>query len=89
LKTETRNGLRLKFKIILIVYGLFDKTFEVYKTVHEKVPVPDPKVMGAALKQLAATVPQAGQLKIEDFIDRSLVSELENEGFIATIYEGR
>jgi hypothetical protein len=66
-----------------------DKTFEVYKSVHERVPIPDPNVMGAALKQLAATVPQAGQLKIDDFIDRSLVSELESEGFIAKIYEGR
>jgi hypothetical protein len=42
----------------------------------------------AALKQLASTVPQAGQLKIEDSIDRSLVSELESEGFIAKIYGG-
>jgi NitT/TauT family transport system substrate-binding protein len=69
--------------------SILDKTFEVYKSVHERVPVPDPKVMGAALKQLAATIPQAGQLKIEDFIDRSLISELESEGFISKIYEGR
>ena len=39
--------------------------------------------MGVALKQLAASVPQAGQVKIEDFLDRSLVSELEREGFIS------
>jgi len=39
--------------------SILDKTFEVYKSVHEKVPAPDPKVMGVALKQLAATVPQA------------------------------
>jgi ABC-type nitrate/sulfonate/bicarbonate transport system substrate-binding protein len=69
--------------------SILDKTFEVYKAVHEKVPVPDPKVLGAALKQVAATVPQAGQLKIEDFIDRSLISELESEGFISKTYDGR
>ncbi len=69
--------------------SILDKTFEVYKSVHERVPIPDPKVMDAALKQLAATVPQAGQLKIEEFIDRSPVSELESEGFISKIYEGR
>jgi NitT/TauT family transport system substrate-binding protein len=69
--------------------SILDKTFEVYKSVHERVPSPDPKVMGVALKQLSATVPQAGQLKIEDFIDRSLISELENEGFISKIYDGR
>jgi ABC-type nitrate/sulfonate/bicarbonate transport system substrate-binding protein len=68
---------------------ILDKTFEVYKPVHERVPSPDPKVMGVALKQLSATVPQAGQLKVEDFIDRSLISELENEGFIGKVYEGR
>jgi NitT/TauT family transport system substrate-binding protein len=50
--------------------SILDKTFEVYKSVHERVPSPDPKVMGVALKQLAASVPQAAQLKIEDFIHR-------------------
>jgi hypothetical protein len=45
--------------------------------------------MGVALKQLTATMPAAGQLKIEDFLDRSLVSELEREGFISKIYGGR
>ena len=69
--------------------SILDKTFEVYKSVHERVPSPDPKVMGVALKQLTASVPQAAQLKIEDFIDRSLISELENEGFISKIYDGR
>lgn len=69
--------------------AILDKTFELYRSVHERVPVPDPQVMGVALKQLAASVPQAGQLKIEDFLDRSLVSELEREGFISKVYEGR
>ena len=68
---------------------VLEKIFDVYKTVHEKVPMPDPKLMGVALKQLAATVPHPSQLKVEDFIDRSLVAELESEGFIAKIYDGR
>ena len=36
--------------------------------------------MGVALTQLAATVPQTNQLKVEDFTDRSLLAELESEG---------
>ena len=36
---------------------ILDKTFEVYKPIHERVPSPDAKVLGAALKQLSATVP--------------------------------
>jgi hypothetical protein len=45
--------------------------------------------MGIALKQLSATVPQASQLKADDFIDRSLIGELESEGFIAKLYAPR
>jgi ABC-type nitrate/sulfonate/bicarbonate transport system substrate-binding protein len=69
--------------------AILNKTFEVYRSVHERVPVPDPQIMGVALKQLTATMPAAGQLKIEDFLDRRLVSELEREGFISKIYGGR
>ena len=77
------------FELLANFFYFVHKTFEVYKSVHERVPSPDPKVMGVALKQLAASVPQAAQLKIDDFIDRSLISELESEGFISKVYEGR
>jgi NitT/TauT family transport system substrate-binding protein len=69
--------------------AVLDKVFDIYKDVHERVPAPDPKLMGVALKQLAATVPQSHQLKVEDFTDRSLIAELEAEGFIAKVYDGR
>ncbi len=69
--------------------SVLDKIFEVYKNVHERLPTPDPKLMGVALKQLTATVPQTNQLKIEDFTDPSLIAELENEGFITKVYDGR
>ena len=69
--------------------AILDKTFEVYAPTHERVPAPDPKVMAVAVKQLAATVPQAAHLKVDDFIDRALIVELEQEGFISRIYEGR
>ena len=69
--------------------AILDKTFEVYRSVHERVPSPDPQVLGVALKQLSVTVPEAAHLKIEDFIDRTLISELESEGYISKIYEGR
>lgn len=68
---------------------ILERLFEIYKDVSERVPAPDAKVMGVALKQLSATVPQAGQLKAEDFIDRSLIGELEAEGFVARLYGGK
>jgi NitT/TauT family transport system substrate-binding protein len=69
--------------------SILERTFEVYRAVHERVPSPDPKVMSVALKQLSATIPQSGQLKVENFVDGSLISELDSEGFIAKVYEGR
>ena len=45
--------------------------------------------MRVALKQLGATVPQASHLKVEDFTDRSLIAELESEGFIAKVYDAQ
>jgi hypothetical protein len=45
--------------------------------------------MAVALQQLAATIPQTNQLKVEDFTDQSLIAELESEGFIAKVYDGR
>jgi ABC-type nitrate/sulfonate/bicarbonate transport system substrate-binding protein len=69
--------------------AVLDKIFEVYQTVHEKTPTPDPKLMGVALKQLTATVPQSSQVRVEDFTDGSLIAELESEGFIAKVYDGR
>ena len=65
---------------------ILGRTFEVYKNAHEKVPYPDAKVMGVALKQLSSTIPQAAQVKPEDFVDRTLIAELETEGFISKLY---
>ena len=67
--------------------SVLQRIFEVYKSVHEKVPSPDPKLMSVALKQLATSVPQTNFLKVEDFTDPSLIHELESEGFITKVYE--
>ena len=69
--------------------SVLETIFEVYKSVHERIPTPDPKLMGVALKQLATSVPQTNSLKIEDFTDQSLLNELESEAFIVKVYENR
>lgn len=69
--------------------SVLETIFEVYKSVHERVPTPDPKLMAVALKQLAVSVPQTNPLRIEDFTDQSLIQELESEGFITKVYENR
>jgi NitT/TauT family transport system substrate-binding protein len=89
-KTDKENTISVMQKFLKTSdRSVLDKIFEIYKTVHERVPTPDPKLMAVALKQLAATIPQTNQLKVEDFTDQSLIAELESEGFIAKVYDGR
>jgi ABC-type nitrate/sulfonate/bicarbonate transport system substrate-binding protein len=89
-KTDKEFTIRVMQKFLKTSdRAILDKTFEVYAPTHERVPAPDPKVMALAIKQLTASVPQAAHLKADDFIDRSLIIELEQEGFISRIYEGR
>jgi hypothetical protein len=38
--------------------SVLERIFEIYKSVHERVPTPDANLMAVALKQLAASVPQ-------------------------------
>ena len=89
-KTDKENTISVMQKFLKTSdRSVLDKIFEIYKTVHERVPTPDPKLMAVALKQLAATIPQTNQLKVEDFTDQSLIAELESEGFITKVYDGR
>lgn len=66
---------------------ILNKTFDLYKDTLERNPSPDPNTIGFALKQLSATLPQANKLMPENFIDGSIVAELEAEGFIKKLYE--
>jgi hypothetical protein len=51
--------------------SVLERIFEIYKSVHERVPTPDAKLMAVALKQLAASVQQKNPLNVEDFTDCS------------------
>lgn len=62
-----------------------------YESLVKKVflPAPYPTVAAArnVLDQMAATLPKARQARIDDLIDRSLIAELEESGFIQQLYQ--
>jgi ABC-type nitrate/sulfonate/bicarbonate transport system substrate-binding protein len=52
----------------------------------EKVPLVKPKAFQVTLEQIALKNPKAKQARPEDFFDNSLVQELVNEGFFASLW---
>jgi NitT/TauT family transport system substrate-binding protein len=65
---------------------ILDKSYEQYKPVFETVPYPERKGIAFALTRLAETSPETAKLKPEDFMDGSIIAELESEGFFKSLY---
>lgn len=75
-----KKYLRIEDKEIL------DKNYEFYKPVFESIPYPERKGVAFEMTRLGATSPEAAKLKMDDFLDSSLISELVNEGFFKNLY---
>ena len=65
------------------------KSWEIYQPAYKKIPYGDERAVRFALAQMAKEMPEAGRHKAEDFIDNSLLAELEKSGAIDQIYSGR
>lgn len=62
------------------------KSYEPYRPVFERVPIAKREGFAFALDRLAKDIPEAGKMNPDNFIDNSILMELEKEGFIATVY---
>lgn len=65
---------------------ILERTYDIYKDVHETAPHPHPAGVAFALKRLAETFPQAAKLGAEDLLANEVMAELESEGFIRALY---
>jgi len=65
---------------------ILEKSYEIYRPVYKSVPYGDRRAVKFALDQMGKEVPEAAKLNADDFIDNSILSELEKSGFIAQIY---
>jgi NitT/TauT family transport system substrate-binding protein len=66
--------------------GMLDGSLQYAYDFVEKVPLVKPKAFQVTLEQSALKNPKAKQAKPEDFFDNSLVQELINEGFFASLW---
>ena len=63
-----------------------EATYDDYVPYVKKIPTPSPGSVKTVLEQLAATDPKAKSARPQEFIDGSVVSELEQQGFFKQIW---
>ncbi len=62
------------------------KSYEPYPLIFERIPIAKSEGFAFALERLGKDIPEAGKMNPDNFIDNSILLELEKEGFIRDIY---
>ena len=87
-KTDKDQSLRVLAKYLKIQdREVLEKSHEIYRPVYKKIPYGDRRAVKFALEQMTKEIPEAAKLNADDFIDNSVLSELEKTGFIDQLYE--
>jgi NitT/TauT family transport system substrate-binding protein len=63
-----------------------ESTYDDYAPYVKKIPIPAAASIKTVLEQLSATDPKARTARAQDFIDSSIIGELEREGFFNQIW---
>ena len=87
-KTDKDQSLKVLAKYLKVQdREVLEKSYEIYRPVYKKIPYGDRRAVKFALEQMAKEIPESAKLNADDFIDNSILSELEKSGFIDQIYE--
>jgi NitT/TauT family transport system substrate-binding protein len=65
---------------------ILEETYRVFSALYEKTPYPALEGIQPILDEIATQVPKAKTYKPENFVDTSIVRQLEQNGFIAGVY---
>jgi NitT/TauT family transport system substrate-binding protein len=65
---------------------ILEETYRVFSALYEKTPYPALEGIQPILDEIAMQVPKAKTYKPENFVDTSIVRQLEQNGFIAGVY---
>ena len=86
-KTDKELTLKILAKYLkLSDRDVLEKSWEIYRPVYKKLPYGDKRAVKFALDQMGKEVPDPARLNADDFIDNSILSELEKSGFIDQLY---
>jgi NitT/TauT family transport system substrate-binding protein len=88
-KTDKELSLKILAKYLKINdREVLEKSYEIYRPVYKKIPYGDKRAVTFALEQMTTEIPNAAKLNAVDFIDNSILTDLEKTGFIDQIYSG-
>jgi NitT/TauT family transport system substrate-binding protein len=86
-KTDKELALKVLAKYLkLNDRDVLEKSYEIYRPVYKKAPLADRRSVVFALQQMSSELPNSSKLNPDDFIDNSIVFELERSGFIDQLY---
>jgi len=86
-KTDKETSLKVLAKYLKINdRDVLEKSYEIYRPVYKKIPNGDQRAVKFAVEQMAKEMPEVARLNPNDFIDNSLLQEIEKSGFIDQIY---
>jgi NitT/TauT family transport system substrate-binding protein len=86
-KTDKELSLKVLAKYLkLNDRDVLEKSYEIYRPVYKKVPYGDKRAVTFALEQMTGEIPNSAKLNATDFIDNTIITELEKSGFIDHLY---
>ena len=86
-KTDKDQSLKVLAKYLKVNdREILEKSHEIYRPVYKRLPYGDRRAVKFALDQMSAEMPQLAKLNADDFIDNSLLAELEKSGYIDQLY---
>jgi hypothetical protein len=65
---------------------ILEETYRVFAALYERVPYPAPEGIQPILDEISLQYPKAKSYKPDDFIDTSIVRQLEESGFVESVY---
>lgn len=86
-KTDKERSIKVLAKYLKVEdREILEKSHEIYRPVYKSIPYGDRRAVRFALDQMGKEIPDAAKLNADDFIDNSILAELEKSGFISQVY---
>ena len=66
--------------------GILEETYRVFSALYERAPYPTLEGIQPILDEMVADLPKAKNYRPENFVDSSIMKQLDQNGFIASVY---
>jgi ABC-type nitrate/sulfonate/bicarbonate transport system substrate-binding protein len=86
-KTDREFAIKVLGKMLRSTdRDILEETYRVFSALYERTPYPALEGIQPILDEIATQLPKAKNYKPDDFVDTSIVKQLEQSGFIGSVY---